>query len=82
MHKLLSVGITIGAVIMIYLVMLIVVPFLADTTVSVNATMAAGSNMTNYPGTSSFMLSIPWILWFVPGACGIVIVVGILRAPD
>jgi len=65
-----------------YLIMLIVIPWLSDITLTVNTTLNATSNMSNYPGTSPFLLSIPWILWFVPGVIGIAAIVVILRVPS
>jgi len=67
---------------LVYLVMLVVIPFLSDITLSVNTTMNASHNMTQYPGTSGFLLSIPLILWFVPGTIGIIVVIAILRLPS
>lgn len=63
----------------LYLMLAVFIRFLADTTVSVNAELAAGSNMTQYPGTSGFLLATPWILWFAPAVLGIVLIVIILK---
>lgn len=65
-----------------YLMMLVVISWMADITLAVNTTLNATSNMSNYPGTSEFLLSIPWILFFVPGVLGIAAVVVILRQPS
>lgn len=80
MRKYLAVAATVGAVSILYLLMLIVVPFLVDTTVSVNATLHSSSNMSLYPGTTDFLVAIPWICWFLPACLGIVVVLGILRS--
>ena len=69
------------AVFLVYLIMLVVIPWLADITLTVNSTLNATSNMSNYPGTSEFLLSIPWILFFVPGVIGMAAIVIILRLP-
>lgn len=53
----------------------ILVPFVNTA----NTTMAATSNMSNYPGTSEFMVASPWVLYLVPPAIGIALVVAILR---
>jgi len=79
----------IGAVIVItvmviaaYLLLLIVVPnVIAPAALSANTAMDASSNMSLYPGTSGFLMSTPWILFFVPGVIGIAIIVVILRQP-
>ena len=60
-------------------VILIFIKFLSDTTISVNATLMGAHNMTRYPGTLGFLLSTPWILYFVPAVIGIVLVVLILK---
>lgn len=62
-----------------YLMMLVVIPWMADITLAVNTTLNATSNMSNYPGTSEFLVAIPWILWWIPGVLGIAAVVVILR---
>ncbi len=79
MNKIGAIAITIGVVIMAYLLILVVMPFLADAAASANVTMNATSNMSNYPGTSGFILAIPWILYYVPGVLGMILIVGILR---
>ena len=81
MNKLLAIGITIGIVVILNLIMLIVVPFLADIAATSNATMAATSNMSNYPGASEVLLAAPWWLYVALNALGIVSIVVILRAP-
>jgi len=62
-----------------YVVLAIFIKFLADQTVSTNATLAASSNMAAYPGTSGFLLSTPWVLYFVPAIIGIIWLVVILK---
>ena len=81
MHKAGAIAIVTGVVIVCYLLLLVVVPWLSEITLSVNATMDATSNMSRYPGTSGFLLSTPLILFFVPGTIGIIVVVIILRQP-
>jgi len=79
MNKFGAIIVTIVLVVIVYLLMLIVVPFLSDIVSTANTTAAASENITNLPGSTSFLLAIPWILWFVPGTIGIVAVIMILR---
>jgi len=79
----------IGAVITIvvvvslcYLLLLVVMPIISNLALSANTTMNASSNMSLYPGTSGFLMSTPWILFFIPGCIGIALVVIILRMPS
>lgn len=79
MGKLGTLAWIIGLVIMVNLLLLIIVPFLADITISTNATLAASTNMSLYPGTSGFLLATPWILYFIPNVAGIIAVIVVLR---
>ena len=79
MNKVVNVAWIVGIVIIVYLFMLVAMPVISSAVSSGNVTMAATSNMSNYPGTTETMLSIPWILWFVPGVGGIIAVVLVLR---
>ena len=81
MKKMGYIAITVGFTIIVYLLLLITIPILVDFATTANTTMAASSNMTNYPGTSGALMSAPWVLWFVPGALCIVVVIAILRQP-
>lgn len=81
MSKIGQVMIVVGAVIGLYLVLLIVMPILSDMASTANTTIAATSNITNYPGTTSFLLSTPWILFFAPGTIGMIAIIIILRQP-
>lgn len=66
----------------VYLAMLVIMPIVSDFSISANATItASGANITAHPGSTSFLLSIPWILWFIPGSIGIAVVVVILKRP-
>ncbi len=80
MNKILWIGVTVAAVVIVYLIMLVVMPLVADFAATANTTIDASSNMSNYPGTSGFLLSIPWIMWFVPGTGGIIVVIAILKS--
>lgn len=79
MNKIGAVVLVVVFVILTYLVMLVVIPWLSDITTSVNATLQATSNMSQYPGTSEFLVSIPLILYFVPATIGLAVIVFILR---
>lgn len=81
MNKIGAVAIIIGVEIFLYLILLVVMPVLTDIIVTSNATMTASSNLSNYPGTQGFFVSQPWILFFVPGAIGIAVIVIILKQP-
>lgn len=70
---------TIIGVSLLYIPLSIYIKFLADTTVSVNADLAAAHNMSLYPGTSGFLLSTPWIMYVVPAAIGIIVIITILK---
>ena len=71
------------AVILAYLFLLVIIPnIVAPMALSANTTMNATSNMSLYPGTSGFLMSTPWILFFVPGTIGIALIVAILRMPS
>ena len=72
----------VGLVIFVNLFLLITVPFLADITVSTNLSLNATSNMSQYPGTSGFLLATPWILYFIPNVIGIIAVIVVLRSRD
>lgn len=80
MHKILAIAIVCGGVIIVHLLLLVVMPILADFASTANLTMTASSDLTKYPGSAEGVLVAPWVLWFVPGALGIVIIVGILRS--
>ena len=81
MNKLGAVLIIIGVVIACYLILLVTMTTVIDIVETANATMTASSNLTNYPGTQGALLSTPWILFFVPGVIGMVVIVLILRRP-
>ena len=81
MNKLGKIVVVTIAVFILYLLMLVVMPFFSDMASTANTTMAASSNLTNYPGGAEGVLAAPLILWFVPGAIGMVVVVIILRQP-
>ena len=79
MSKLGSVAWIVGGVIIAYLLLTLFVPILTDTASTANTTMAATSDMSNYPGTSEVVISAPWVLYFVPAIGGGIALVVVLR---
>lgn len=63
----------------VYIMLAIFINFLADITVSVNADLAAAHNMSQYEGTSGFLLATPWILYIAPAVIGIIVIVVLLK---
>lgn len=81
MGKIGAVSVVVVAVCILYLLMLVIMPVMADFASTANTTMAASSNLTNYPGAAEGVLVAPWFLWFAPGVVGMVAVVIILKRP-
>jgi len=79
MNKVRAIVITIVIVIIVYLLLLVTMPVVSDLASTSNTTMAATSNLTNYPGAAEGVLAAPWVLYFVPGAIGLVVIVFILK---
>ena len=82
MEKIKTIGVIFILVGIVNLLLLIIVPFLADITVSTNATLNASTNMSLYPGTSGFLLATPWLLYFIPNVAGIIAIIIVLRRRD
>ena len=82
MNKFGAVIVVVFVIIVAYLILLVVMPIVSTAALTANTTMDATSNMSLYPGTSGFLMSTPWILFFVPGTIGIAIIVVILRMPN
>jgi H+/Cl- antiporter ClcA len=82
MGKLKTVAIIILSVLGCYGVLAVFISFVSDQTISTNQALVAAHNMAQYPGTSRFLLSVPWILWFVPAVIGIVLIVVVLRRQE
>ena len=72
---------TIVLVGIVYMLVLVIMPFMSDLASTANTTMAATSNVSNYPGGQEVVLIAPWILWFAPGVIGMVVVFLILKSP-
>ena len=81
MNKIWGVVIVTSLVAVLYLILLVTMPILVDATITCNSTINASSNMSLYPGTSSMVIATPWILWWVPGVIGMIIVIIILKRP-
>lgn len=63
----------------VYVMLAIFINFLADITVTVNQALDVAHNMTQYEGTSGFLLAAPWILYIAPAVLGIILIIGILK---
>lgn len=82
MNKAKAIFITIALIIICNLVLLVTIPGVVVPVIeSANATMAATSNMSNYPGTSDFMVASPWLAYLMVNAIGVIVVIMILRRP-
>lgn len=82
MNKAGGIAAVIAGVLFLYLFLLVIIPYIvAPLALTANTTMDASSNMSLYPGTSGMLMSASWILFFVPGVIGIVLVVVIMRQP-
>ena len=83
MNKIGAVIIVVAVVAVAYILLLLFMPVLVDVVETANTTMAnATANFTTvYPGTGELTVATPWIMLFVPGVIGIIVVVMILRKP-
>lgn len=80
MKKVGGVIVVCAAVFAVYLIMLVVMPTVVDITLIANSTInASGINTTLQPGSTEILIAAPWILWFVPGIIGMIVVVKILK---
>jgi len=80
MRKIGLIVLTLVITVLAYMFLTLVMPTFIDIANTANATMAATSNMSNYPGTAEVMTGSPLWLYFVPAVlCGVVIF-GILRS--
>lgn len=82
MNKLKSVILLILATAGCYVVLALFINFLAERTVATNTALAAAHNMSQYPGTSGFLLYVPWLMYFVPGVIAIIWLVVILKRKE
>lgn len=79
MSKAKQVILVIAGVVMLYIIVSVFIVFLSDTSVSVNAELAATTNLSNYSGLSEFLLASPWIMYVAPAVVGIIAIIGILK---
>lgn len=83
MTKLKAVLTLIGVVVVANLIMMITVPdILVPMANTANTTMAATSNMSNYPGLSAAVVSTPWTSYLLINGIGLLILIIILRRPS
>ncbi len=82
MNKIGQVALVVFIMGVLYLILLAVMPVVSDMSIAANTTItASGVAVAEMPGSTSFLLAAPWILWWIPGVMGMIIVVAILRAP-
>lgn len=67
-------------VIISYVILTAAMPAVNSLVQTANTTMAAASNMTNYPGTQDAILTAPLWLYFLPGGIGLVLTIIILKS--
>jgi len=79
MNKMGHVAVVVGLIVVVYLLLLVVMPVITGLASTANTTMAASSNLSNYPGAAEGVLVAPWILWFVPAVIGMIFIVVILK---
>lgn len=82
MSKFRQVAWVIAGVTLLYVMLAIFIDFLAGITVSVNQALDVAHNMTQYEGTSGFLLATPWILYIAPAVIGIISIVVILKRKE
>lgn len=56
------------------------IPFVADVAITTNQTLATSSNMSNYAGTSEFLLAAPWVMYLLFNMIVLAVLVLTLRA--
>ena len=81
MGKIWQVILIVSGVSMLYLLMLVIMPVVSSLASTANTTAAASVNVSLQPGSTSFLLSIPWICWWIPGTIGGIAVVAVLKQP-
>lgn len=67
-------------VVVAYMFLTLIQPTIVAINTSVNTTLAASSNMSNYPGAADVVIGWPLWAYFIPAILGGVAVVGILRS--
>lgn len=79
MNKIGWVAIIVALTAVSYLILMLVMPILVGVTTTVNATLAPTS--ANHPGAVEVIVATPWLMWWVPGVIGMILIVGILKRP-
>ena len=83
MNKFGQVFLIICGVIICYLILLALNSFIVGVVSTANTTASAGSgNFSAYYGAQDFLLSLPWILWWIPVTIGTAGVVWVLKERD
>jgi len=82
MNKIKTVAYIIGAVIVCYVLMIAVMPFVQELAFSVADDIELAHDMTQYVAADSGLRIVPWLLWFLPGVIGIVALVLTLRREE
>jgi hypothetical protein len=62
-----------------YLVLAAAMPGINSIVSSVNATLVATSNMSNYPGAQQAITTSPIWIWVIPGGVGVISSVVVLK---
>ena len=62
-----------------YVILAVSMPALTELSDLAAVTMAASSNMTNYPGTIEAVQSFPLYVWFIPGGVGFIATVVFMK---
>ena len=65
---------------MVYVLLTAMMPALTGITGGAATTMAASSNMTNYPGTLEAIQAFPVYVWFIPGGLAFIATVATLKS--
>jgi len=68
--------VTVGLVILAYIMLMMLRPFIGDAVETANAS----ANWTNFPGGQEAIVGFPYWAYFIPAGIGLVAVVGILRS--
>ena len=83
MNKIGQVALVVFIMGIVYLIMLAVMIVVSDMSIAANATIAAsGVDVEAMPGSTSFLLAAPWILWFMPAVVGMAVIIFILKRSD
>lgn len=79
MNKVKAIGSIIIGVIVIYIILTAAQPAIVEVANTANVTMAASSNMSNFPGMAEATVAAPLWIYFIPGGVGLAAVIFILK---